>query len=192
MQLNFPTLALAAGLASNVQAAAIVSPRNDSNPTLMYSRAVEAGSLQYWGSASEQPVMFDWEAAWTNPASWPPVPLSDAPTVNQQCGNDDVFCSEVNLAPTDLCEKMIDILIRNRGVDIPSGVNGLSLTSGRWVCYMAWRSSVDNMRQGYLINAAEATLRKCGANGAVSGWAETVNLNNACTSQCLSNRFDCR
>ncbi|KAE9581572.1 hypothetical protein CGMCC3_g2453 [Colletotrichum fructicola] len=47
MQLSSLTLALAAGLAVNVQGAAILAPRNETAPVLMYSRVVEAGTLEY-------------------------------------------------------------------------------------------------------------------------------------------------
>ncbi|CAI0641257.1 unnamed protein product [Colletotrichum noveboracense] len=191
MQLNSLTLALAAGLAVNVQGAAILAPRNETEPVLMYSRAVEAGTLQYWGSTSDSPASFDWDAAWENQASWPPVASPAGSEANAQCGSNNVFCSDTNGAPTDLCKRLVNTLLNNRGVIVPSNVNGISLTSIRSICWIGWRDTIINMPQGNLIDAAAATIGKCGSDDAVSGWAENVNLNNVCSRQCLSDRLGC-
>ncbi|KAF3811773.1 hypothetical protein GCG54_00014525 [Colletotrichum gloeosporioides] len=191
MQLNSLTLALAAGLAVNVQGAAILPPRNETEPVLMYSRMVEAGTLDYWGSASELSNTFDWDTAWMNQASWPPVASPAGSEANAQCGSNNVFCSDTNGAPTDLCKRLVNTLLNNRGVIVPSNVNGISLTSDRSICWIGWRDTIINMPQGNLIDAAAATIGKCGSADAVSGWAENVNLNNICSRQCLSDRLGC-
>uniref|UniRef100_L2FJN0 WD-like domain-containing protein n=1 Tax=Colletotrichum fructicola (strain Nara gc5) TaxID=1213859 RepID=L2FJN0_COLFN len=139
MQLSSLTLALAAGLAVNVQGAAILAPRNETAPVLI----------------------------------------------------NNVFCSDTNGAPTDLCKRLVNTLLNNRGVIVPSNVNGISLTSDRSICWIGWRDTITNMPQGNLIDAAATTIGKCGSDDAVSGWAENVNLNNVCSRQCLSDRLGC-
>ncbi|KAK2751861.1 hypothetical protein CKAH01_17782, partial [Colletotrichum kahawae] len=191
IQLNSLTLALATGLAINVQGTAIRAPRNESEPMLMYSRMVEAGTLQYWGSTSESSAKFDWDAAWENQASWPPVASSAVLYANEQCGSNNVVCSDTNGAPTDLCKRLINTLLNSPGVIVPSNVNGVSLTSDRSICWIGWRDTITNMPQGNLVDAAAATMGKCGSAVDVSGWAENVNLNNVCSRQCLSNRLGC-
>ncbi|KAJ3962730.1 hypothetical protein N0V92_000522 [Colletotrichum tropicale] len=191
MQLNSLTLALVAGLAVNVQGAAILVPRNETAPVLMYSRVVEAGTLEYWGSTSDSSATFDGDAAWENQASWPPVASPAGSEANAQCGSNNVFCSDTNGAPTDLCKRLVNTLLNNRGVIVPSNVNGISLTSDRSICWIGWRDTITNMPQGNLIDAAATTIGKCGSDDAVSGWAENVNLNNVCSRQCLSDRLGC-
>ncbi|KAH0421478.1 hypothetical protein CcaCcLH18_13417 [Colletotrichum camelliae] len=191
MQLNSLALALAAGLAINVQGAAIRAPHNESEPVLMYSREVEAGTLEYWGSTFESSTKFDWVAAWGNQVSWPPVASPAGLDTNGQCGSNNVVCSDTNRAPTDLCKRLINTLLNSPGVIVPSNVNGVSLTSDRSICWIGWRDTITNMPQGNLVDAAVATMSKCGSAVDVSGWAENVNLNNVCSRQCLSNRLGC-
>ncbi|KAI8303837.1 hypothetical protein K4K59_013140 [Colletotrichum sp. SAR11_240] len=147
MQLSSLTLALAAGLAVNVQGAAVLAPRNETAPVLMYSRAVEAGTLEYWGSTSKSSATFDWDAAWENQASWPPVASPAGSEANAQCGSNNIFCSDTNGAPTDLCKRLVNTLLNNRGVIVPSNVNGISLTSDRSICWIGWRDTIINMPQ---------------------------------------------
>ncbi|KAI8265350.1 hypothetical protein K4K58_011385 [Colletotrichum sp. SAR11_239] len=147
MQLSSVTLALAASLAVNVQGAAILAPRNETAPVLVYSRAVEAGTLEYWSSTSKSSATFDWDAAWENQASWPPVASPAGSEANAQCGSNNVFCSDTNGAPTDLCKRLVNTLLNNRGVIVPSNVNGISLTSDRSICWIGWRDTITNMPQ---------------------------------------------
>ncbi|KAI8191364.1 hypothetical protein K4K48_007853 [Colletotrichum sp. SAR 10_66] len=149
MQLNSLTLALAAGLAVNVQSAAILVTRNETEPVLMYSRVVEAGTLEYWGSTSDSSATFDGDAAWENQASWLPVASPAASEANAQCGDNNIFCSDTNGASTDLCKRLVNTLLNNRGVIVPSNVNGISLTSDRSICWIGWRDTIINMPQAY-------------------------------------------
>lgn len=179
MQLRTLTALLATGLVGVQAAPAATTEDVLSGLNPVYARVVDKGIISYYSAG---PVDFDFDNAWKNPVDFDAVAAS-APAVQKRCGSNQVHCASDNLARSSVCENFTNSLIRNPGVPIDIGVGAILYSEGTFNCVIRWEDRVANMVQGYLIGAAQATLRRCGAGVTVSGWVTDVSLNNVCTTQ---------
>jgi len=173
-------------ITSLAQAKASAVVRNETEWFVIHERPIENGKLSYLGIPSIVPADWDWNSGWDTSEKWV------APqAINRRCGSNQIHCDGSNQAPSSVCQTLVNILIKDPSAGVPSGITALTYSSGSFTCVVAWRGVISNMLQGYLSNAASLTLGNCGASGAVSGYATDVSLNNACATQCLSNRAAC-
>lgn len=161
-------LVVASGLRAT-HAAAYPAPTYSGSLKILETETVGNGTLTWYGVASVARRDVD-------------VRLSP-----RECGSNDVTCDwENNRAQSELCDKLINILIATGSTAVSRSPRSMCYAEGENACCVSWADPMSGPRSDF-VPAAQKTYNDC-SNGMVSGYARDVNLSGVCTTQCLSDR----